>query len=116
LPKDAKVSISLDVVNYNNEERTIWMIGEMEYLPGKAAGLLPAAQQVIDLGMCSGVNGVDIRPPVGQKRFTIEGKDIIITRDGYFVYTRKSPPSQEPVNNAQGVISTASRSKIQVKC
>jgi hypothetical protein len=77
------------VVNYNNEEKTVWMIGEMEYLPGKAADLLPAAQHVINLGMCTGVNGVDIRPPVGQKKFTIEGKDIIIARDGYFVYTRK---------------------------
>ena len=77
------------MVNYNNEEKTVWMIGEMEYLPGKTADFLPAAQHVINLGMCTGINGVDIRPPIGQKKFAIEGKDIIITRDGYFVYTRK---------------------------
>jgi hypothetical protein len=77
------------VVNYNNEERTVWMIGEMEYLPGKTADLLPASQHVINIGMCTGVDGVDIRPPIGQKKFKIEGNDITFTRDGYFVYTRK---------------------------
>jgi hypothetical protein len=82
------------VVNYNNAERTVWMIGEMEYLPGKAAEFLPASQQVIDIGMCSGLNGVDIRPPPGQKKFQIAAKDIIIARDGYFVNTSRFPESQ----------------------
>jgi hypothetical protein len=89
------------VVNYNNEEKTVYIIGEMEYLPGKAAGYLLSSSHTINIGLCTGVNGVDIRPPPGQKRFTVEGKDIIIARNGYFINTRKDLESaiENPLTN-----------------
>src|ERR1700753_3658852 len=64
--KNGKVNMGVDIVNYNNQSRTIYIHADMEYIPGKVEGVLPSSQQVINLGMCSGFNGADIHPPPGQ--------------------------------------------------
>ena len=87
LGKDDKINMGIDVVNYNNVSRTVYVEADMEYVPGQMKDALPSAQQVINLGMCSGFNGVDIHPPPGQKKFKLEGSDIVIARDGWMVST-----------------------------
>ena len=82
----------IDIVNYNNEPRTVYTVSEMEYVPGKATNLLAANSVPINLGMCDGAAGMKaIMEPMakgqldGKKKFTLSGKDITISRDGYFL-------------------------------
>jgi hypothetical protein len=86
--KNDKINMIVDVVNYNNETRNVYINADIEYALGKVEGALPSAQQVINLGMCSDFNGANIHPPVGQKKFKLEGNDIIISRDGWMISTR----------------------------
>lgn len=82
----------IDIVNYNNETRTVYTVSEMEYVSGRPDNLLLANSVPINLGMCDGAAGKkSIMEPMakgqldGQKKFTLSGKDITISRDGYFL-------------------------------
>jgi len=75
----------LDAVNYNDVERTVYVKGEIEYLPGKAEGYIDARQERVDPGLCGGPNGASIRPPKGQTKFTVNSTGIVVARDGYIV-------------------------------
>jgi hypothetical protein len=86
--KKDKINMGLDIVNYNNQTRTIYIHADIEYIPGKVEGALSSAQQVINLGMCSGFDGVNIHPPAGKSKFKLEGNDIIIAQDGWMISTR----------------------------
>jgi hypothetical protein len=88
--KNDGISFMIDVVNYNNETKKVWQMSEIEYLPGKVEGALPVARQVIGLGMCNGIDSMSIRPPPGQKKFTLEGEGITLVKDGYLVQTKRS--------------------------
>ncbi|QDS77201.1 hypothetical protein FKW77_002619 [Venturia effusa] len=88
LAKDRKILNAIDVVNYNNVERTVYVEGEIEYLPGKQAGFLETRQERVDPGICGGQNGAFIHAPKGQTKFSVNSTNIIIARDGYIVNQR----------------------------
>jgi hypothetical protein len=86
LPKNRKILNTLDVVNYNNVERSVYVRMELEYLPGKAPGYLDVRQERLDPGMCGGpINGNALRPPTGVSKFTVNSTGIVIAREGYIV-------------------------------
>jgi hypothetical protein len=92
--KDDIVLFGLDVVNYHDRERTLFMVNEIEYFPGIPDGYTHAQNHVIPLGLCDGLLNVmkagNIHAPVNQKKFTLTGQnDIEITRDGHLVATSK---------------------------
>jgi len=92
--KDEKLNIAVDVVNYNDREREVYTISELEYLPGRPPGYVHTQSHVLPLGMCDGSGGLgatQIRPPPGQRKFTLSGKkEITVAKDGYMVQTCKS--------------------------
>jgi hypothetical protein len=92
LGKNSDVLQMIDIVNYNNKTVNVFTISEIEYVPGKPEGLLPANAVSIALGMCDGSAGMKLMEPMfkgqtadGKKKFEIAGKDVIIARDGYFL-------------------------------
>jgi hypothetical protein len=91
--KDEKLNIAIDVVNYNDRERDVYTVSEIEYLPGKPAGYVHTQSHVLPLGMCdsgSGLGATQVRPPAGQRKFTLAGKnEITVAKDGYMVQTCK---------------------------
>jgi hypothetical protein len=89
MSKDRKVMNMIDVVNYNNVEKTVYTSSEIEYLPGKAAGYLDTQQQLIDPGTCGGPQGAAIHPPVGVQKFSVNGTGIVIAKDGYILNISK---------------------------
>jgi hypothetical protein len=90
LPKDRKILNTIDVVNYNNVERTVYVRMELEYLPGKAPGYLDVRQERLDPGMCGGPsNGNALRPPRGVSKFSVNSTGIVIGREGYIVNLSK---------------------------
>jgi hypothetical protein len=85
LAKDTPIMQMIDIVNYNNESRTVYTVSELEYLPGKQPGFLSSGTSGIDIGMCSGKTGMFITAPKGEERFTFSGKDVTVGHDGYFL-------------------------------
>lgn len=45
-----------EVVNYKNETQHIFSVTDIEYLPGKAPGMLDAYTSVLDVGRCGGTD------------------------------------------------------------
>ncbi|TID18936.1 putative amidase [Venturia nashicola] len=88
LSKDRKVLNMIDVINYNDVERTVYVEAEMEFLPGKQEGFLEARQERIDPGLCGGQNGVLIHAPKGQTKFSVNSTGVVAARDGYFINQR----------------------------
>jgi hypothetical protein len=84
----------MDLVNYQDRERTVYVVSEMEYLPGLPDGYRHAQDRVVNLGACDGDDGRMagyIHPATDRKKFTLSGKkDIEILDDGYLVGTCKS--------------------------
>lgn len=85
LSKNRKIMNMVDVVNYNNESRTVYISAEIEYLPGKASGYLNARQERVDPGLCGGQQGLFIHPPEGVNKFSVNSSGIVIAREGWFV-------------------------------
>jgi Stress up-regulated Nod 19 len=83
--KDAPVMQMVDVVNYNNDTRTVYTVSEVEYLSGKQEEFLQSISTGIDLGMCNGQTGLDIHAPKGQATFSFEGKEMTFERNGYIL-------------------------------
>jgi hypothetical protein len=80
--KDAKIQINVDIVNYDNETKDLYMVSELEYLPGKQPKMLPAEQSVINIGLCDGQDGLKVHAPKGQTKWVIKGSPITIAKDG----------------------------------
>jgi hypothetical protein len=79
-----------DVVNYNNETRTIFSVAEVEYLDGKPPGLMEASVQMFAIGQCdSFLPGLVLNAPAGQKKFTVKGTEMVVNFDGYFLQNSK---------------------------
>ena len=78
----------IDVVNYNNVERNVYISAEVEYISGKAAGYINARQERVDPGMCGGESGVNIHPPKGVAKFSVKSNGIVVARSGYIVNMR----------------------------
>lgn len=88
LPKNPRLINTIDVINYNNEVRTVYTVTEIEYLDGKPAGYLDTRQQRVDPGICGGPNGAAIHPPKGQSRFSVKTQNIVAKKDGYILNAR----------------------------
>jgi hypothetical protein len=98
LPKNRRMLNMIDVVNYNNVERNVYVSAEIEYLPGKAPGYLEARQERIDPGMCGGESGIAIHPPRGVQKFSVNSTGVVVARDGYMVNMSKSLAPSETKN------------------
>jgi hypothetical protein len=77
----------IDIVNYHDDPRMVYTVSEMEYVPGQVDGALDATQDLLNIGICSGGNGMDVKTN-GQKRFSFGGGEIEISENGYFVNAR----------------------------
>jgi hypothetical protein len=86
---DRKMLNMLDVVNYNNVERTIYAYSEIEFLPGKPEGYIDAGLQLLNPGLCGGEQGVAIHVPKGVQKFHVNSTGIVAATDGYIVNMSK---------------------------
>jgi len=90
--KDDLITVGMDIVNYHDKQREVYIITEMEYLKGLPAGYKHAQSRIVYMGACDGANAMmsagNIHPPKDKKKFVLTGKnDIEIMDDGYLVGT-----------------------------
>jgi hypothetical protein len=90
ISKTDKILIGVDVVNYNKDAKLVYTVSEIEFLEGRPEGTMNTVQQTINIGMCNGMDGLNIRPPQGQEKFSLNGSDITFLRDGYLIQSRES--------------------------
>jgi hypothetical protein len=90
-PKDL-VLINIDIVNNQKVEKDLYMIAEIEYLPGKPKDVLSAQHEIIDLGFCDEQNGTDIHAPPSQTKWSLKGSAVVITKDGWLSNASTSNP------------------------
>src|ERR1700761_8476771 len=73
------ILFGMDVVNYHDRERTLYMLNELEYFPGMPEGYTHAQHRVVPLGLCDGLMSVmkagNIHAPTGEKKFVLAGKN-----------------------------------------
>jgi hypothetical protein len=80
--KGANIMINVDIVNYDNVAKDLYMVSELEYLPGKPTERLPAQHSVIDIGLCDGQDGLNVHAPPGKTKWSIKGSPITVSKDG----------------------------------
>lgn len=86
LGANANISNVLDIVNTDLDDKEVYVISEMEYLPGRIADAKQASMQVLDVGMCNGADsGMFVKPPTDVKKWSLEGANITITKDGHIL-------------------------------
>jgi hypothetical protein len=96
IDKDHDILLTGDLVNYNNETKEVYMISDLQYVEGKATGLLETTFHLIPAGACEGgkssspgpLGGVSVKPPKDQKKFAIKGGGIEIKEDGKILVIR----------------------------
>jgi hypothetical protein len=93
VPKDDKVIMQIDIVNYKDYDQDVYVIPEIEYIPGKQADFLESDNYIISPSTCDSplgsMGGTFVKPPPGAKQFTLNGTDMTFDQDGYIVWSRK---------------------------
>jgi hypothetical protein len=90
LSKSDKVMLMGEVVNYKNYTQKVFSVTDVEYVNGRAEGMLDAFPSVLSVNMCS-PSGPDGKPkgidvPHGQNKATFTSEPIVMARSGYFIY------------------------------
>jgi hypothetical protein len=93
LPKGDKILAQIDIVNYKDYDQNVWLVPEIEYIPGKPPGYLDSEKYTLSPNTCDSplgaMAGGFIKPPPGAKKWAINGTDMTFTKDGYIVFSRK---------------------------
>jgi hypothetical protein len=98
--KKDNIILGVEIVNYNKEDRVVYTVNEVEYLPGLPAGFVHGESRQIPMGVCDGdekswTGSMNIHAPAGAKRFVYGGKkDMEITKDGYLRTVCEYNPGQ----------------------
>lgn len=92
IAKGNKVLINGDLVNYNNQTKEVFMTADLQYVEGKAKGLLETSVHLLPVGTCEskflGVESMFMRPPKGKKQWSLKGDGMIVKEDGKLVLVR----------------------------
>jgi hypothetical protein len=91
LSKGTPVLITVDVVNYTNDEKVVYVEADIDYVEGKIPGMAATSVQTWRLAECEGKEDylvVDI--PKGQNKFTLSSKNMTVLQSGYIFNGSKS--------------------------
>jgi hypothetical protein len=75
-----------EIVNYNQENTTVYLQFETEYLPEKPAGFMDASTVLFS---ATGCGNPGYRPAAGQKAYNYTSKPFIMDRDGIIINNRE---------------------------
>jgi hypothetical protein len=78
-----------EVVNYSDEQKSIYLVSELEYVPGKPEGLMDVSIQLLGVNHCESLN-MSLHPPVGWKVFSFKSQNVTILQNGYLLSRRRS--------------------------
>lgn len=79
ISKEDKLVMNLDVINYTPQDKVVYTLNEIEYVPGKPSGLMDATMYVIVPGQCEGQYG--LINGAGKQQFSVTGRAMNVTKD-----------------------------------
>jgi hypothetical protein len=92
IAKDHKILITGDLVNYNKEIKEVYMNIDLQYVEGKAIGLLENSIHLVPVGACEskffGMDSIFFRPPRDRKQFSLKGENLEVKEDGKIMVVR----------------------------
>jgi len=83
--KSDGIWFTAEIVNYWNVKKQVYAIAEIDYVPGIAK--MDVTSETLSVTQCDG--SVGIRPPPGQKKFSMESKPMKVEHDGNIFGVRK---------------------------
>jgi hypothetical protein len=89
-----KVMLTGDLVNYNNETKNVYMTADLQYVEGKAIGILETTVHLVAVGTCEVKSVTDafttlmLKLPKDQKKFALKGSGLQVKEDGKLVFVR----------------------------
>lgn len=95
--KGAKVLVMGDLVNYNNSTQEVYMTADLQYVEGKAKGVMEQQVHLIPAGICEStakkglmgiIDALLVQPPAAQKKFSIKGGGLKVKDDGKLFVVR----------------------------
>jgi hypothetical protein len=92
IAKGHKILINGDLVNYNNATKEVFMTADVQYVDGKAKGLLETSVHLLPVGTCEsrflGIESLFKRPPKDKKQWSLKGDGLTVKEDGKLVLVR----------------------------
>jgi len=92
IPKGHKMLLTCDLVNYNKESKDVYMNIDLQYVEGKAPGLLESTIHLVSAGACAskqhGTDALMLEPPKGKQQFTLVDNQIEVKDDGKLLFTK----------------------------
>jgi hypothetical protein len=88
LGQRARVVLSVELVNYGTETKNIYIVTEVEYVPGSTPGMMDTSVGIMSVNQCDRIPNPFLRAPKGKKAFTMQSKNITIVQDGYMLSRR----------------------------
>jgi hypothetical protein len=76
--KDHGMWFTSELVNYSNENKTVFAVVDFDYVEGK--GKTDVSSETLGVTQCDG--NIGLRPPKGQKKFNLESKAMKLEHDG----------------------------------
>jgi hypothetical protein len=86
--KDDFIISSGEVINYNNIEKKVYVVADIEYLPGRQPDFYESAIQALFISGCDWQNiggAMNLKLPAGTKSHTFKSKEMMFAEDGYLV-------------------------------
>lgn len=102
IPKGDKVFIQGEIVNYKEYDQDIWLVPEIEYIPGKPEGYSDSDLYIISPETCDskwGVYSGTFKPKAGATKFNLTGSDMTFENDGTIVWSRKYSSTNSKMRN-----------------
>jgi hypothetical protein len=88
LSKSSKVIMSAELVNYAKEQKNIYAVTEVDFIPGSPAGIMDTTVGIMSVTQCDRLPNPFLRGPDSQKVFEFRSKGITATMDGYILQRR----------------------------
>jgi hypothetical protein len=88
---DAIIS-SGEVINYLDQDKKVYVVADIEYLPGRQPDWYEADLQALFISGCDWANiggAMNLKLPQGEKKHTFKSKDMMFAEDGYLVNLSK---------------------------
>jgi hypothetical protein len=90
--KDDFIISSGEVINYQNQDKKVFVVADIEYLPGRQPDWYEADIQALFISGCDWKNiggAMNMKLPQGAKKHTFKSKDMMFAEDGYVVNLSK---------------------------
>jgi hypothetical protein len=84
--KDHNVLLTSELVNYTNSTKTVYMIVDMQYVPGKVK--MDASFETLSVTQCDS-SAPTIALPGAPKTFNMTSKELTMQSDGFIVGARR---------------------------